>query len=323
MGENPGIFTFKMGKIVAICTSNQKGIQKTEVSSCVVKPNHGIEGDAHAGTWHRQISFLDKEEIDAFKERGAEVVNGAFGENFIVEGIKTKSLPVGAQLKCGDVLFEITQKGKSCHDHCAIYSKMGECIMPTRGTFAKVLKGGTIQKGDSIEIVERDSPFPLQAAVITLSDAGFKGEREDKSGPLITERLTKEGYAIVEQLLLPDEPSLLKKELIRLSDQRQVDLILTTGGTGFSPRDHTPEATLSVMDRNAPGIAEAIRAESMKITPRAMLSRGVSVIRGKTLIINLPGSPKSCSESLDVILETLPHGLEVLRGDVHNCARKN
>ena len=322
MGENLGIFTFSMGKIVAICASKQKGIQKTEVPSCSVKINHGIEGDAHAGTWHRQISFLDKEEIDAFKQQGANVENGAFGENFIVEGIGVKSLPVGAQLKCGDVLFEITQKGKSCHDHCAIYYSVGECIMPTRGTFAKVLKGGTIMKNDKIEIVERDTPFPFQVAVITLSDAGFKGEREDKSGPLIAERLKKEGYAIVEQFLLPDEPSFLKKELIRLADQRQVDLIITTGGTGFSPRDHTPEATLSVMDRNAPGIAEAIRYESMKITPRAMLSRGVSVIRGKTLIINLPGSPKACEESLGFILETLPHGLDVLRGDAHNCARK-
>ena len=195
--------------------------------------------------------------------------------------------------------------------------------MPTRGTFAKVLKGGTIMKNDTIEIIERDAPFPFQAAVITLSDAGFKGEREDKSGPLIVERLTKEGYAIVEQLLLPDEPAFLKKELIRLADQRQVDLIITTGGTGFSPRDHTPEATIAVMDRNAPGIAEAIRTESMKITKRAMLSRGASVIRGRTLIINLPGSPKACSEALDVILDTLPHGLEVLRGDAHNCARKD
>ncbi len=126
---------------------------------------------------------------------------------------------------------------------------------------------------------------------------------------------------MIEELLLPDEKALLQKELVRLCDQRRPDLILTTGGTGFSQRDCTPEATLAVADRLAPGIAEAIRAASLQITPRAMLSRGVSVIRGKTLIINLPGSPKAVEESLDVFLDTIPHGLGLLRGTVENCAR--
>ena len=117
------------------------------------------------------------------------------------------------------------------------------------------------------------------------------------------------------------QPEVLKKHLIRLADSRQVDLIITSGGTGFSLRDQTPEATLAVADRNAPGIAEAIRAQSMTITNRAMLSRGVSVIRGKTLIINLPGSPKAVKESLGFILESLGHGLAVLRGSATECAR--
>ena len=312
-----------MGKIDAICISNKKGEQKKEVKSGTFLENFGIEGDAHAGTWHRQVSFLDKEKIDNFKDKGAEVENGSFGENIIIEGVDIHSLKVGTRLQSNDVIFEITQKGKECHDHCAIFYKMGECIMPKVGTFAKVIKGGTITKGDEIKVIDRTESFPFQAAVITLSDAGFKGEREDISGPTIANRLKEEGYEVVEQLLLPDEANFLKKELMRLADQRQVDLILTTGGTGFSSRDVTPEATLSVMDRNAPGISEAIRAESLKFTKHAMLSRGVSVIRKGTLIINLPGSPKACLESMDVFMSALPHAIKLLRGEVNNCARKD
>ena len=312
-----------MGKIIAICTSERKGLAKQEVPFAIVKENHGIEGDAHAGTWHRQVSFLDKEAIDDFNKKGAKVSNGDFGENFIVSCLGTIDLSVGTLLKCGDVIFEVSQKGKSCHDHCEIFYRVGTCIMPKCGTFAKVLKGGTIKKGDEIMVIKRDEPFPFQAAVITLSDKGFKGEREDVSGPTLVKALKEKGYEVVEQILLPDNKALLKKELIRLSDERQLDLILTTGGTGFSSRDVTPEATLEVMDRNAPGISEAIRAESLKITPHAMLSRGVSVIRKKTLIINLPGSPKACSESLQVFINALPHALKNLRGEVSECARKD
>ena len=127
---------------------------------------------------------------------------------------------------------------------------------------------------------------------------------------------------MVGRSLLPDEGEALKAELIRLSDQVQCDLVLTTGGTGFSRRDVTPEATMAVAERNAPGIAEAIRAYSMTVTKRAMLSRGVSVIRGGTLIINLPGSPKAVRESLEYVLDTLPHGLDILLGRGGECARK-
>ena len=126
---------------------------------------------------------------------------------------------------------------------------------------------------------------------------------------------------MVEQLLLADEAAPLRTQLIRLADQRQLDLILTTGGTGFSPRDITPEATLTVADRTAPGIAEAMRAASLAITPRAMLSRAASAIRGKTLIINLPGSPKACMECMDVFMDTIPHAMGLLRGEVGDCAR--
>jgi molybdenum cofactor synthesis domain-containing protein len=133
--------------------------------------------------------------------------------------------------------------------------------------------------------------------------------------------LKEAGYEIIETVLLPDEPERLKRELCRLADQRQADLIVTSGGTGFSPRDLTPEATMAVADRNAPGIAEYIRMRSMELTKRAMLGRGVSVIRKQTLIINLPGSPKAVRESLGFVLDALDHGLKILRESASECAR--
>ena len=311
-----------MGKIIAICTSDVRGVQKQPRDTAWLDQDWGIRGDAHAGHWHRQVSLLSAEEIAAFNEKGAGVQPGAFGENLVVEGIGLRRLPVGTLLGCGDAVLEITQIGKECHSHCEIYKRMGECIMPTQGVFARVLEPGEIRVGDEMEIQPRTEPRPWQAAVITLSDKGAKGERRDESGPAIAKRLTEAGYEVVEQLLLADEAAPLKAQLMRLADQRQLDLILTTGGTGFGPRDITPEATLAVAHRNAPGIAEAMRAASLAITPRAMLSRAASVIRGKTLIINLPGSPKACMECMDVFLDTIPHAMGLLRGAVEDCARK-
>lgn len=155
----------------------------------------------------------------------------------------------------------------------------------------------------------------FKVAVITLSDRAFSGEREDLSGPAIIKYLVEKGYSQPEYILIADDKACLEKELIRISDCEKADLILTTGGTGFAARDITPEVTLSVATKNAPGISEAIRAYSLTKTPHAMLSRGVSVIRNSTLIINLPGSPKAVKESLDVIIEALPHGLGLLRGE--------
>lgn len=163
---------------------------------------------------------------------------------------------------------------------------------------------------------------PFTAAVITLSDKGSRGDRKDESGPAAAAMLEEAGYEVVEAFILPDEPELLKKELIRLADEVKADLVLTSGGTGFSMRDQTPEATMAVADRNAPGIAEYIRMRSSQITDRAMLSRGVSVIRKGTLIVNLPGSPKAVRESLGFILGALDHGLRILRGSASECARK-
>ena len=158
--------------------------------------------------------------------------------------------------------------------------------------------------------------------MLTVSDRSARGEREDLAGPLIRELVEKDSYLVVDQSIVPDDQKTIEEALIRLADQVKVDLILTTGGTGFSVRDVTPEATMAVAGRNAPGIAEAIRAYSGTITPRAMLSRAASVIRGRTLIVNLPGSPKAVRESLDFVLPNLYHGLDVLKGEVTDCGSK-
>ena len=143
-----------MGNVIAVCTSPAKGTQKTNVGTGRFIENWGIEGDAHAGKWHRQVSLLSVEKVDDFRAKGADVINGAFGENLVVEGFDLKTLPVGTRFKVGsDVLLEMTQIGKQCHSHCEIYKVMGDCIMPREGVFTRVLHGGEVHKGDSIDIV--------------------------------------------------------------------------------------------------------------------------------------------------------------------------
>ena len=140
------------GKIIAISISERKGQKKHNIESANLIVDHGMEGDAHAGNWHRQVSLLSFETREAFKARGAEIDDGAFGENIIVSGIDLIHLPVGTQIKSGDVLLEVTQIGKECHSHCEIYHRMGECIMPTNGIFTRVLHGGKLKKGDQIKV---------------------------------------------------------------------------------------------------------------------------------------------------------------------------
>lgn len=311
-----------MGKILAICISEKRGTAKFEIPAANIVPEWGIEGDAHGGKWHRQISLLSFEKIEDFRAKGANVDFGAFGENLVVEGFDLRTLPVGTRFMIGEVELELTQIGKECHSHCAIYHSVGDCIMPREGVFTQVIKGGHINVGDEIIMVPPKADRPFTAAVITLSDKGVRGEREDKSGPLLSRMLRDDGYDVVEELLLADEKLPLKTQLIRLADQRQVNLICTTGGTGFSERDITPEVTMEVCDRMANGIAEAIRAYSMTITKRAMLSRGVSGLRKKTLIVNLPGSPKAVKEALEYILPELSHGLGILRGTDGECGNE-
>ncbi len=310
----------KTGRIRAICISEKRGTPKYVTDEAELREDYGIVGDAHAGFMHRQVSLLPYEAAEKFREKGARVEDGAFGENILTEGLDLKSLEVGSLIFLGScVMLEVSQIGKVCHDRCAIYKSMGDCIMPREGIFARVLKGGHIKTGDGIRVEKPDPKRAFTAAVITLSDRAYKGEREDRSGPLAAGLLKESGYEVIEEIILPDEKERLKAELIRLCDMRQVCLIITTGGTGFAPRDITPEATTEVIERGARGIAEAIRAYSLTITKRAMLSRGEAGIRGKSLIVNLPGSPKAVRESLEFILPELGHGIGILRETEGDC----
>lgn len=143
-----------MGKVIAVCTSPAKGTQKTNVGEALFIEDFGLEGDAHAGKWHRQVSLLSYDKIEEFRKRGAEVADGAFGENLVVEGFDFRTLPVGTRFCCNDVILEMTQIGKECHHGCEIFQKMGDCIMPREGVFAKVIKGGRIHTGDNMVIMD-------------------------------------------------------------------------------------------------------------------------------------------------------------------------
>lgn len=161
----------------------------------------------------------------------------------------------------------------------------------------------------------------IKIGIITVSDRSSRGEREDLSGPEIKKWCDKMGYSVSEELIIPDEIEEIKKSLIALTD-KTLDLVVTTGGTGFAPRDVTPEATRAVIEREAPGFAEVMRMRSLQITPHAMLSRAVSGIRKSTLIINLPGSPKGARENLEFIESAIPHALKLLRNEVKDCAEE-
>lgn len=314
-----------MGKVIAVCISEKKGTQKTNVHTGEFIADFGIKGDAHAGKWHRQVSLLSLDKIEDFKKRGAEVEEGAFGENLIVEGLDFRSFPVGTKFKCNEVILELTQIGKECHTGCNIYQKMGDCIMPREGVFTRILSGGVIKEGDDLEVLAEGSIHTKQdcmrVAVITSSDSGFTGDREDVSGPVICKIVSEFGYNIVHTTILPDDINMLFDEMKYICDNNTADLILTTGGTGFSQRDCMPEATLKVCERMVPGIPEAMRAYSMQLTKRAMLSRASCGIRKSTLILNLPGSPKAVEECLTYVMPELEHGLKILIGSTNNCAR--
>jgi molybdopterin adenylyltransferase len=304
-----------MAQIIAVCTSKNKGERKQDVGEGRLCPGMGLEGDAHAGFMHRQVSLLALESIRKMQAQGLKVGPGDFAENLTTEGIDLTALPVGTRLKAGtEAILRVTQIGKECHHPCAIYYQTGDCVMPREGIFSEVLAGGKVINGDTLKILPS-----YRFGVVTSSDKGSRGERNDESGPLIAELLKPWGD-LVDYRVVPDEKAMMTSALIEMADEKGLAMVITTGGTGFSPRDVTPEATLEVVERLVPGIPEAMRAVSMAKSPRAMLSRGVAGIRKHCLIINLPGSPRAVQENLEVFLPQIEHCLEVLSGRGGDCA---
>lgn len=305
------------GKVLAINVSKEKGVPKTTVDEAVFIEEYGIEGDAHAGKWHRQVSLLGDESVEKMRAQGAQgLCTGKFAENITTQGLDLWTLPVGTLVKIGETLQEVTQIGKECHAGCSIRALVGDCVMPREGIFTRVVKGGIVRTGDTIEVVEG-----RKVGIIVASDKGSKGERVDMSGKKIEELMTQAGYAVLPPMIVPDEQEALQEAMLKLANERKCSLILTTGGTGFAKRDVTPEATKAVIEKECPGIPELMRFESMKKTNRAMLSRAAAGIVGDTLIVNMPGSPRAVEECLTVILDPLAHGLDILLGSASECAR--
>lgn len=309
-----------MGKLLAVCISKDKGTSKNRVREAILKENYGLVGDAHAGEGPRQVSLLAEETLKEIREKNIEISCGGFGENFTTSGIELTSIPVGAKLRVGkSAILEVTQIGKRCQKPCEIYKSLGECILPSQGIFARVLRGGRVREGDEIVAGSKEK---ILAGVLTISDRCASGEREDRSGLLLREMLKILPADVMLYKLIPDEFYEITRTLKKWSDGGIVNLILTTGGTGPSPRDVTPEATRETLDKEMPGFAEMIRAEGAKKTMRAYLSRGTAGIRGKTLIVNLPGSPDGAKDSLGIISPILKHAIEKIEGR-GECERRN
>jgi len=306
------------GRIVSINLSEKKGVKKRSVDEANIRENYGIEGDAHASDkWHRQLSMLAIESINKMQKLGLNVGPGDFAENITTEGVDLLSLPVGTRLMLGkEVEVEVSQIGKECHTRCAIYRQAGDCVMPKEGIFVRVIRGGKIRTGDEVRI-QGKGPVMIKVAILTLSDKASQGLRKDESGEIIKEMIKDLNAELIEYEVLPDERDLIKERLIALS--KEADLILTTGGTGVSPRDVTPDATRDVIDYEIPGIAEAMRQEGMRHTPFAMISRAIAGVRGRTLIVNLPGSPGGVRDCLSVIRDVIPHAIEKIKGSKEEC----
>lgn len=308
-----------IGRIQAISVSKEKGVKKSNVNSAVLKEDFGIAGDAHAGAKNRQVSLLATESIEKMQAKGLQVKPGDFAENITTEGLDLLSLKLGDKLQAGkNVILEVSQIGKECHTRCSIYYQAGDCVMPKEGIFVKVLRGGEIKVGNIVEVIKNAKRAEgYKAAVLTMSDRCSRGERQDESGKLIQELLKKIPVKVVKYEIIPDELELIQERLIEYADKLKVDLILTDGGTGFGQRDVTPEATRAVIDKEVPGIPEVMRIECLKYNRNAMLSRAVAGIRGRTLIINFPGSPKAVKESLEVIMDIIVHALDMIAGKDH------
>ena len=246
-----------------------------------------------------------------------------FAENMVVSGVRLEELGLGSRLLLGArIVLSITQIGKRCHAPCRIHFLTGDCIMPRRGLFATVEEGGDAVPGMEATVVRHIPRNVPQAVVLTISDRCSRSEstRYGRSGDCFPLRNGLKVHVFATEIL-PDEQDLISRRLEHYCDGHSIDLVVTVGGTGFAARDVTPEATREVVEHLRRGLDEAMRAASLAKSPHAMLSRGVSGIRGRALIVNLPGSERASVENLAVVLPPLAHALAALRGEVTDCGR--
>lgn len=307
-----------MSEIHVISVSEKKGVRKTNVEQAYFENDLGIKGDAHAGKWHRQISLLALESVNKMKEKGLDVKSGDFAENITTVGIDLLALPIGTNLKIKNLNLIISQIGKICHHHCAIYYQAGDCVMPKEGIFAVVRGNGELAVGDKIENLGKKG---ISVVVVTLSDKGSIGEREDLTGPAI-QKYIEENFetSFIRRDMIADDKEKLEMMLKDLADTQKFDLIITNGSTGVSPRDIAPDVTLPLIERRLSGFEEAMRMASFKIKNTAIISRAVCGIRGTSLIVNLPGSPKGALENFAIIAPAVNHAIEKIHGDSSDCA---
>ncbi|MCK4504999.1 MAG: hypothetical protein KAW14_05235 [Candidatus Aegiribacteria sp.] len=308
-----------MAEVAAVCLSEKRRVRKTKQDSVLLIENFGIEGDAHAGPGPRQISILSDLSLARMEAEGISTFAGCCGENIDVDGaVELHTLLPGVKLKLGNsAVVRVTEIGKNNSDDHADNVIKGN-IFPLEGVFAEVLHGGEVRAGDGVEVIREPG---YSAGVLTVSDSASRGDYSDLSGPALIELLHSNGFLPARYAVVPDEEPEITAKLTKWCDDGFLDVVFTTGGTGFSVRDVTPEATGMVCDRNVPGIPEMIRQKSSEIVSSAWLSRAVAGIRKKTLVINLPGSEKAAVECAEFALAVIDHGLEILRGDVTNCGQ--
>ncbi len=302
-------------KIQSLNISEKKGTIKKPCESIVLNMQ-GIEGDAHAGNWHRQISILAEESIRKFEEQqGRKVGYGEFAENITTIGFPIHQAHFLDRLVGSDVEIEITQIGKKCHGKkCAISVETGDCIMPIEGVFGRVIKGGKLKVGDTLTY----QPKVFKVKVITLSDRAYQGVYDDLSGAKLVS-LSKDWFAKhnlkceVEKIILPDEKALLEKELNK-SFEQDFDIIYTTGSTGIGPRDIAPDVIMQLLDKEIPGVMDLIRLKYGKENSNALISRSVAGVKNKTLVFAIPGSVKAITEYMEEINRILLHSIYMLHG---------
>lgn len=302
------------GKVFSVNIGEKKGEVKKPVDKILLVENYGVQGDCHAQYGiNKQVSLLSwermNEEFFCLKKSGM-VKPGIFAENITTEGLDLRLLKIRDKLKINECLIEVSEIGKKCHSYCAIFKKIGKCLMPKEGIFCKVIKGGEIKKGDTIEVIPK-----IDVAILTISDSCSQGKREDKSGKYLKEKVEENGWYVVKYEIIPDEQEIIKNKLIEYS--KEVDLILTTGGTGITKRDVTPEATKEVIEKELPGISEILRIKTYEKSKFAVISRGVCGVKEETVILNLPGSLNGVREYFEILKDILVHLIEMVRNFPH------